>query len=159
MRQQKQSNALIGAAGVHFVVSELSRRGLIALPTTRNTAGIDVVVVNTNGTGHANLQVKTSGRKVRFWPIGKRYKELRGKRNYYVFVRYLKKENQFEVFLESAAEVTKQVQPRERKKAKKGTLGIGPCWHLPEEESERQLLRRNWLTFGSHLVDRRSPRR
>jgi len=53
-------NALIGAAGVHFVVSELSLRGLIALPTTRNTVGIDVVVVSLDGSLHANLQVKAS---------------------------------------------------------------------------------------------------
>jgi hypothetical protein len=66
--------SLIGAAGVHFVVSELSLRGLIALPTIRNTAGIDVVVVNYDRTWHANLQVKTSKRKVSFWPIGSRYK-------------------------------------------------------------------------------------
>jgi hypothetical protein len=60
--------ALIGAAGVHFVASELSLRGLIALPTIRNTAGI--VVVNKDGTWQANLQVKTSRSKVSFWPIG-----------------------------------------------------------------------------------------
>lgn len=64
-RQEKSTatspaNALIGIAGVHHVVSELSRRGLIALPTTRNVAGYDVIVLTPDGTKHANLQVKTS---------------------------------------------------------------------------------------------------
>ncbi len=41
---KKLRNDLIGVAGVHFVVSELTLRGLIALPTIRNTAGIDIHV-------------------------------------------------------------------------------------------------------------------
>jgi hypothetical protein len=45
-----KDTALIGAAGVHFVVSELSLRGLIALPTIRNTAGVDVLVTDKKGT-------------------------------------------------------------------------------------------------------------
>ncbi len=41
---KKLPNYLIGVAGVHFVVSELALRCLIALPTIRNTAGIDIIV-------------------------------------------------------------------------------------------------------------------
>ncbi len=44
MRNGRPNTILIGIAGVHHVVSELSRRGLVALPTTRNIAGYDVVV-------------------------------------------------------------------------------------------------------------------
>ena len=40
MERQRPHTGLIGIAGVHYVVSELSRRGLVALPTIRNTAGI-----------------------------------------------------------------------------------------------------------------------
>lgn len=47
------SNALIGIAGVQFVVSELSLTGLGALPTIRNTAGVDVLVATTDGSWHA----------------------------------------------------------------------------------------------------------
>jgi hypothetical protein len=88
---------LVGAAGVHFVVSELSLRGLIALPTIRNTAGIDVVVVNKSGTWQANLQVKTSRSKVTFWPVGKHYDAWRGPNNYYAFVRYCSVETLYPV--------------------------------------------------------------
>ena len=59
-RTVKGSNALVGAAGVHWVVSELSRRGLIALPTVRNTAGFDIVVATPDGSSTATLEVKTS---------------------------------------------------------------------------------------------------
>lgn len=54
------SNALIGIAGVHYVVSELSRRGLIALPTIRNTQSYDFIAATRDGTRHANIQVKAS---------------------------------------------------------------------------------------------------
>ena len=91
-----RDKALMGAAGVHFVVSQLSVRGLLALPTIRNTAGIDIVVVNKRGTWQANLQVKTSRSKVGFWPVGKHYDAWRGRNNYYVFVRFLKAEHRFE---------------------------------------------------------------
>jgi hypothetical protein len=39
------NTSLIGIAGVHHVVSELSRRGLIALPTVKNTAAYDIVAL------------------------------------------------------------------------------------------------------------------
>lgn len=51
----KVPNDLIGIAGVHYVVSELSRRGLIALPTIRNTAGIDIIVSKPDATAQAFL--------------------------------------------------------------------------------------------------------
>jgi hypothetical protein len=57
---KKLPNDLIGVAGVHFVVYELTLRGLIALPTIRNTAGIDIIVSEPDDSGQANLQVKTS---------------------------------------------------------------------------------------------------
>ena len=90
IKSRKPDNALIGIAGVHFVVSELSLRGLVALPTIRNTAGIDVVVTCPDQDWHANLQVKTSKDKVAFWPIGDKFDAWNGACNYYVFVRDLK---------------------------------------------------------------------
>ena len=50
----KPTKTLVGAAGVHFVVSELSLRGLVALPTIRNTAGIDILVSEPDGSGQAS---------------------------------------------------------------------------------------------------------
>jgi hypothetical protein len=61
---------------------------MIALPTIRNTAGVDVVVTDKGGTWQANLQVKTSRTKVGFWPIGKKFSEWIGPNNHCVFLRY-----------------------------------------------------------------------
>ena len=66
------NNDLIGIAGVHYVVSELSRRGLIAMPTIRNTAGIDILVAKPNGSEQAVLQVKTAG-KVKIQEEGRQW--------------------------------------------------------------------------------------
>jgi len=136
--------ALIGAAGVHFVVSELSLRGLIALPTIRNTAGVDIVVVNKAGTEQANLQVKTSRSKVSFWPIGSNYNAWRNLHNFYVFVRYLKNETRFEAFLESSENVAKQVTTRITKEKERGLKEWAPCWYLQGEEDR---LKQQWLEF------------
>jgi hypothetical protein len=55
----KLDKALIGAAGVNFVAAELSRRGYIALPTIRNTRGIDLLVSSPTSSKALKIQVKT----------------------------------------------------------------------------------------------------
>jgi hypothetical protein len=140
-----RDKALMGAAGVHFIASELSLRGLIALPTIRNTAGTDIVVVNKSGKWHANLQVKTSRSKVSFWPVGKRYEEWHGENNYYVFVRFLNAQGRFEAFLEPASSVAEQLTVRLAKDKDRGLKEWAPCWYLQGEEER---LRRQWFEFG-----------
>ena len=103
-----RDKALMGAAGVHYVASELSLRGLIALPTIRNTAGIDIVMVNKAGTWQANIQVKTSRTKVGFWLVSKHFDGWQGKNNFYVFVRFMSLSCRFEAFLEPARRVAAQ---------------------------------------------------
>ena len=81
------STALIGIAGVHYVVSELSRRGLIALPTVRNTQSYDVIALNREGTWDANIQVKASSKKVSFFPMPNPEKVCTKANDYYVLLR------------------------------------------------------------------------
>ena len=93
------NKSLIGIAGVHHVVSELSRRGLVALPTVKNTAAYDIVVLNELGTKHANVQVKTSSNKVTFFPMPHPDKVRAGPRDYYVLVRWCEAESRYQCFL------------------------------------------------------------
>ena len=102
-------HALIGAAGFYYVASELSRRGLIALPTIRNTKGYDIIVSNTEGTRHANIDVKTSQACVKFWPMPPSNRVCHGPNDYYVLLRWLKKENRFEGFMVTGAEAKQEV--------------------------------------------------
>jgi hypothetical protein len=145
-----RDTSLIGAAGVHFVVSELSLRGLIALPTIRNTAGLDVVVTNKAGTWQANLQVKSSRSRVGFWPVGKRFGDWVGVNNYYVFVRYDSTPKALEAFLASSEEVASLVAQGREMERMKGLIEWAPCFY-PKGNLER--LRAQWSEFGREFVD------
>jgi hypothetical protein len=145
----KVSNALIGIAGVHYVVSELSRRGLIAMPTIRNTPGIDVLVAEPDGSAQAVLQIKTANRKKiqqerrQWWPVSKPDKCLNGPNAFYVFVRYDQDKEKFEAFLETADAVVKQVEDYvadEKTSDKSGML----FWGLPESAEEQNRLAKRW---------------
>lgn len=140
------SRDLIGIAGVHFVVSELSLRGLIALPTIRNTSATDILVSEPDGNKVASIQVKTSLKKVTFWPTSHPQKCLSGSNNWYVFLRFLKKENRFEAFLEPATKVVKQVKENWESYKKKGKREFN-FWALPTSEEEIRRLRNQWETW------------
>ena len=101
--------SLIGAAGVYHVASELSRRGLIALPTTRNTKGYDIIVADPEGSCYANIDVKTSQRCVIWWPMPSSDSVCAGPNDYYVLLRWIKKEKRFEGFMLTGVEAKKEV--------------------------------------------------
>jgi hypothetical protein len=142
--------SLIGAAGVHFVVSELSLRGLIALPTIRNTAGVDVVVTNKSGTWQANLQVKISRSRVSFWPVGMKYNDWVGTNNYYVFVRYDPNKKAIEAFLASSEEVARLVEQGREMEKQKGLKEWAQCSY-PKGDLDR--LNAQWEAFGKEFAN------
>ena len=141
----KPTKSLIGVAGVHFVVSELSFRGLVALPTIRNTAGIDILVSEPDGSVQANLQIKTRSSQADYWPTSQPEKCLKGPRSFYVFVQYLPDEERFEAFLESGNNVAKQVQENLLYDKERGVKEF-PYWELPSEE-EKEKLRKKWRNW------------
>jgi hypothetical protein len=144
---QKPSNSLIGSAGVHYVCAVLSMNGLIALPTVRNTKGIDIVVLDQEGSFMANLQVKTSHKKKTSWIIGDKYKQWLADNNYYVFVRYY--DERFEAFLESSENVVRQVTGNIERQRKGNLKEWQPCWHLPRVPLSSQRLQwRQWRLFS-----------
>ena len=146
-----RDTSLIGAAGVHFVVSELSLRGLIALPTIRNTAGVDVVVTNKVGTWQANLQVKSSRSRVGFWPIGKKYKDWVGNNNFYVFVRYNPSTRTLEGFLASSEEVALSVVQSRKEEKQRGLKEWAPCFY---SKADLGRLKGQWDEFGKEFANK-----
>lgn len=91
MKKERRSSILTGIAGVHHVVEVLSRRGVVALPTIRNTAAYDIIAVSEDGARHANIQVKTTrGRK--FWLMPRPEKIRTGPKDFYVLLRLVEKE-------------------------------------------------------------------
>ena len=116
-------NALIGIAGVHHVVSELSRRGLVALPTVKNTAAYDIVALNVEGNWHANIQVKTSSKRVGFFPMPPAEKVRSGSCDFYVLVRWGESDQRYEGFLLSGREAKRAVADSVASQAKSIELG------------------------------------
>ena len=119
----RASNALIGIAGVHFVVSELSRRGLVALPTIRNTAAYDVVVVSQSGERHANIQVKSSSKKVSFFRMPPSKLIKAGRHDYYVLLRWDEKAKSYDALMLSGKEAKAEVADSERRQGERIKAG------------------------------------
>lgn len=86
-RKPKIPAGLVGIAGVHYIAFELSRRKMIVLPTTRNTAGYDIIAVNKRGDRHANIQVKAAQRHPNFWPMPRSTKIPHGPNDFFVLVQ------------------------------------------------------------------------
>lgn len=115
---------LSGIAGVHYVASELSRRGLIALPTTKNLPAFDILVANVEGTRHANIQVKASSKRAPFFPMPPPEKVRTGRHDYYVLVRWIESAARYEGFLLTGKQAQKAVEDtcaRQRINIGKGT--------------------------------------
>lgn len=143
------SNNLVGIAGVHHVVSELSRRGLVALPTVRNIAAYDVLVATVDGKRHANIQVKASLKRVNFFPMPSADKVRAGRRDWYVLVRWLDDEQRFEGFMlagrEARAEVARNAKWQADRIRKGGRKKFFPALPVgPSAEPRATKWRRRW---------------
>lgn len=85
-RVEKLSTMLSGISGEYFVAAELSRHGLIAAVTLRNTRGIDILVSRPGGKKSATIQVKTRQNAGKNWVLDKSDEIPKGSNHYYVFV-------------------------------------------------------------------------
>jgi hypothetical protein len=86
MKESELSPILVGVAGEYLVAGELSRRGLIAAITMRNSRGIDILVSRPGGQASASIQVKTSLNPTVSWQLNKSDETPKGPNHYYVFV-------------------------------------------------------------------------
>ena len=92
-----------GSAGEFFVTAELCRLGKIALPTSRNTKGFDVIVTNEDFSITDFIQVKTNRGKYEFWIVNKPVEPSDDR--FYVFVNLLDKNSKPEYFIVRSSEV------------------------------------------------------
>ena len=77
---------MAGNAGVMFVAAELCRRGVIALPTARNTEGVDLIAAEPRGGKSVGIQVKTRQHGEKKWLLSKKGESLKSATLFYVFV-------------------------------------------------------------------------
>ena len=145
----KQMPQLTGAAGVFHVASELSMRGMVALPSIRNVKGADILVADPDGKHFAFLQVKTSKAKVTFWPIGENANKWTGDNCYYVFVRRV--HDRFEVFMEKAEVVAREAETGEKLYLGRGVKKWALCWSMTGKDATKgaeERTRRQWEEFN-----------
>lgn len=87
----RSQSTLIGAAGEHYVLSELLRRNYIAALAPTGVPNADIVVSDMAGTKLGSIQVKTR-RGIgadRGWHMKAKHEQLRGDRLFYCFVDFL----------------------------------------------------------------------
>jgi hypothetical protein len=158
-KEKRSDNSFIGAAGVHYAAYKLTRKGMIALPTVRNTPGTDLIVTSCDGRRHANIQVKaTQHETAKFWIISsvKKFEErkrMHSEDDYFLLLRPRRSDDpgsdEFEGFLLTAAEAINEMQAHldywrnERGQEPKFSLCIyvdkgvrEEQWHLPPDSKE-----------------------
>ena len=141
-----KDKALIGAAGVFHVSMELTLRGMIALPTIRNTAGYDIIATTQDGTRHANIQVKASGKRVDSWPICEKIESVKdGPEDYYVVLRLNRSNDAFECFLLTGREMKKWLAGEEEwYKAKGRERKFTRCLNFDKEGKDAARFEKQW---------------
>lgn len=84
------ATSLTGAAGEHFVMSELLRRGMIAALAPAGVPNCDIVVTNEIGDRLCAVQVKTRRGKGadRGWHMSKKHEALTSPTLFYCFVDF-----------------------------------------------------------------------
>jgi len=89
-----QSN-LLGAAGEHYVMSELLRRGYIAALAPQGVPNTDIIVCNVEGTRLCSIQVKTRRERGRDggWHMKGKHEKLRSDSLFYCLVDFGAGEN------------------------------------------------------------------
>jgi hypothetical protein len=141
------NTALIGVAGVHHAISELSRRGMIALATVRNVAAYDIVVAAQDGSGHANLQVKTSSKRVAFFPAPHPDRIYPSKFDYYLLLRWSESDANYEGFLLTAKEAKAASQQSVDGQAERGHK-IMPCINLSKHSKAAVRWAKRWKEWN-----------
>jgi hypothetical protein len=86
---------LTGMTGVYLVAAELSKRGLIASPTSRSAQGADLLVTDINCQRSYAVQVKTNARTFNFWLLGAKAQQVVSKNLIYALVNLRKTETEY----------------------------------------------------------------
>jgi hypothetical protein len=107
----KVDSMLIGAAGEHYVISQLLLQGIHAGLAPVGTKAIDVLAMSESGEIQCQIQVKTA-RGRRNWHMGVKHKALDSDSALYAFVAFLP--DSTEVFLIPGQKVGEVVREAHR---------------------------------------------
>ncbi|TAK43025.1 MAG: aspartate ammonia-lyase [Saprospiraceae bacterium] len=79
------SNTQTGVAGEYYVAAELTRRGIFAAITLRNSEAYDILALNPLTNKQFGIQVKTTWEKRR-WALNKKVEDVYSENHFYIFV-------------------------------------------------------------------------
>lgn len=80
------TSVLAGVSGEYFVAAELSRRGLIASITLRNTKGVDILASDAEANSTVGIQVKSNRSSSPVWILNEKAETYAKDGLFYVFV-------------------------------------------------------------------------
>jgi len=83
----KISSTLVGVAGEYYAAAELTRRGVNASITLRNTESYDIIASNPKNGKIFNIQVKTTTNKNNSWILNEKSEKNAAKNFYYILVK------------------------------------------------------------------------
>ena len=88
--QNTSKTNLLGAAGEHFIMSELLRRGYVAALAPQGVPNTDLVVTDLSGQRLCSIQVKSRQDKGRDggWHMSKKHESTIGNHLFYCFVSF-----------------------------------------------------------------------
>lgn len=139
---------LIGLTGSYFVAAELSKNGYIALLTTRNTAGIDIIVSNPDTYKSTNIQVKSTGKNDN-WMLNAKDEKPHGNL-FFILVDLRKTRPQY--YVVPSKLVAKRIAKRHKEwldeVGKKRPHKDTSIRRLHLRDSEREKYRNNWKLMG-----------
>lgn len=139
---------LVGVAGAYFVAGELSKKGYIALLTTRNTAGIDIIVSNPDTYKSTNIQVKATEKNDN-WMLSAK-DEKPHENLFFVLVDLRKTKPQYYVVPSKlvAKRIAKHHKEWLEEVGKKRPHKDTPIRHFRLQDSEMEKYRNNWKLMG-----------
>lgn len=80
--ERNLTSVLYEISGEYAAAAELTRRGLVASITLRNTRGIDILVSNADASQSAGVQVKTNQSGKRMWLLNRKAEDFHSKNLY-----------------------------------------------------------------------------
>lgn len=99
-----KSNTLTGIVGEYYVAAELSKKGLFAAITLRNTEGYDILATNPESKEQFCIQVKTTWNR-RKWVMGKKVENNYSKNHFYILVNLFEEDKRPEFFIIKSEEL------------------------------------------------------
>jgi hypothetical protein len=109
-QERKITSQQLGIAGEYYVAAELTKRGLIASITLRNSEGVDIICTKQDLSKTYSIQVKTSSGEIPSWIVNSKVESHIEKNFFYVFVLLNENLDSNKYFIVPSKDVAKSVK-------------------------------------------------